>query len=246
MAAGQRPGGKHPAVVPARPATADRPGQGGQPSDRSKGDPEAPSDPPAPPLSGASGATTRGPRRGRPIPTVETEAALADRLHRSALAYLARFSAHRTALATVLTRRALTYAPTLPEAVRACVVAAEVERCAGVGLIDDQAWADARARRLLARGKPAAVVREDLIGRGLPAAVVDRAVVGLSETVGEDPDLAAARAFARRRRLGPYRRDPAIDPTKELAAFARAGFSYRVARAVIGEGTGKDRANDPG
>jgi len=53
----------------------------------------------------------------------------------------------------------------------------------------------------------------------------------LREEAG-DPDLAAACAFARRRRLGPYRRG-AGDRVKELAAFARAGFSRDAARAVL-------------
>ena len=46
------------------------------------------------------------------------------------------------------------------------------------------------------------------------------------------PDLAAACAFARRRRLGPFRR-AAADHARELGTFARAGFSRRVAEAVL-------------
>ena len=46
------------------------------------------------------------------------------------------------------------------------------------------------------------------------------------------PDLAAACSFARRRRLGPFRRT-AADHARELGAFARAGFSRRVAEAVL-------------
>jgi regulatory protein len=51
---------------------------------------------------------------------------------------------------------------------------------------------------------------------------------------GADPDLAAAAAFARRRRLGPFRTD--LRPREraaELAAFARAGFTRRTAEAVL-------------
>jgi regulatory protein len=52
---------------------------------------------------------------------------------------------------------------------------------------------------------------------------------------GADPDLAAACAFARRRRLGPFRRDPATpqDRSRALAAFARAGFGRRAAESVL-------------
>ena len=57
------------------------------------------------------------------------------------------------------------------------------------------------------------------------------AVSGL-RAAAPDPDLAAACAFARRRRLGPFRRS-AADHARELGSFARAGFSRRVAEAVL-------------
>ncbi|HZW47967.1 MAG TPA: regulatory protein RecX, partial [Microvirga sp.] len=50
----------------------------------------------------------------------------------------------------------------------------------------------------------------------------------------EDDEERAARAFARRRKLGPYRpgeRVPYRD--KDLAAMARAGFRFDVARSII-------------
>jgi regulatory protein len=50
-----------------------------------------------------------------------------------------------------------------------------------------------------------------------------------------DPDLAAGLAFARRRRLGPFR--PAAEREarrlKDLAALARQGFALELARRVI-------------
>jgi regulatory protein len=61
--------------------------------------------------------------------------------------------------------------------------------------------------------------------------VVAGAISGLRETAA-DPDLAAACAFARRRRLGAFRRAGA-NPARELAVFARAGFGRRVAEAVL-------------
>ena len=88
------------------------------------------------------------------------------------------------------------------------------------GLIADNVVGFARALR--AAGIP--------VG---PGAVID-ALNALRED-GADPDLAAACAFARRRRLGPFRRDPAIplDRDRALAAFARAGFARREAEAVL-------------
>ena len=62
-------------------------------------------------------------------------------------------------------------------------------------------------------------------------ATAPESVAALKLTLG----LAAACAFARRRRLGPYRRDGRgdRDREKELGAFARAGFSRAIAQAVL-------------
>jgi regulatory protein len=74
-------------------------------------------------------------------------------------------------------------------------------------------------------------MRARLAAKGVSTADVDEAVSGLRAAV-PDPDVAAACAFARRRRLGPFRRI-AADHARELGAFARAGFSRRVAEAVL-------------
>ena len=86
------------------------------------------------------------------------------------------------------------------------------------------------------RGSPeeaaaAAAMRARLTAKGVSAADVANAVSGV-QAAAPDPDLAAACTFARRRRLGPFRRATA-DHARELGAFARAGFSRRIAEAVL-------------
>jgi regulatory protein len=76
-----------------------------------------------------------------------------------------------------------------------------------------------------------------LAAKGVAAEDRAAALDALRETA-PDPDLAAACAFARRRRLGPYRRGPAhhktADRNRDLGSFARAGFGRREAEAVLG------------
>ncbi len=64
-----------------------------------------------------------------------------------------------------------------------------------------------------------------------------------------EPELAAALACARRRRLGPYRPPPARKSMrqKDLASLARAGFAYDVARRVVEAETAEEleRELDP-
>jgi regulatory protein len=99
------------------------------------------------------------------------------------------------------------------------------------GLLDDAAYAAGRVQSLHRRGGSLQAIRARLAAKGVAASDVAEAVSGL-RAAAPDPDLGAACAFARRRRLGPYRR-VAADQVRELGAFARAGFNRRVAEAVL-------------
>jgi regulatory protein len=155
-------------------------------------------------------------------------------LDRWALAYLGRFASSAENLRRVLLRRIRRRSPADPAAAAAAMplIDALLERYRGSGLLDDAAYAAQRAQSLNRRGESLAKIRARLAAKGVESAVTTDALSALREE-GPDPDLAAACAFARRRRLGPYRRG-AADPARELAAFARAGFSRRVAGLVLG------------
>jgi regulatory protein len=120
-----------------------------------------------------------------------------------------------------------------PEAAPAAValIDALVARYRESGLLDDAAYAAARVQSLHRRGESMRAMRARLTAKGVPAGDVTDAVSGLL-AAAPDPDLTAACVFARRRRLGPFRRT-AADHARELGAFARAGFSRRVAEAVL-------------
>ena len=109
-----------------------------------------------------------------------------------------------------------------------------VMRYVSSGLLDDKAYAETRARSLLARGNSQRIIRAKLYEKGLSADDVDNALVALEQDHA-DPEFAAAVKLARRRRLGPYA-DPgkrAERQEKDLATLARAGFSYDMAKRVI-------------
>jgi regulatory protein len=111
------------------------------------------------------------------------------------------------------------------------LIDALIERYRRAGLLDDAAYASARAASLHRRGESAAHIRARLIEKGVASALATEALSALSSE-GRDPELAAACAFARRRRLGPYRAG-AADRSRELAAFARAGFGRQIAEKVL-------------
>ena len=55
---------------------------------------------------------------------------------------------------------------------------------------------------------------------------------------GPSPDLVAAATYARKRRIGPYRRrDRGEQRQRDLARLARQGYSFEIARTVIDAAT---------
>jgi regulatory protein len=170
----------------------------------------------------------------------ETRAAAIDaaQIERWALAYLGRFASSAENLRRVLLRRVRRRLSDDREATTraAAVIDALVARYRASGLVDDAAYAAGRARARLRRGQSLKTIRAGLAAKGVAA---EDAAVAIDALRGDggDPDLAAAVAFARRRRLGPFRRAPAEGNDelrlKELGAFARAGFSRAVAEAVL-------------
>jgi regulatory protein len=151
-------------------------------------------------------------------------------LERWALGYLGRYASSAENLRRVLIRRARRHSPAAaPQA--GVLIEAIVTRYRESGLLDDAAYAAARVDSLHRRGDSLRAIRARLAAKGVPAEVAVDAVSGLRDRA-PDPDIAAACAFARRRRLGPFRR-AAADRRRELAAFARAGFSRRIAEAVL-------------
>ena len=180
----------------------------------------------------------RRPRRkkGRPRGPAEVTAAS---LEAAALRYLARYASSAANLRRILLARVARAARahgTGREA-GAALVEALVARLETAGLLDDAAYAEAKARSLHALGYPPPAIRARLAAKGVARRVTEDALARLAEET-RDAELAAACRYVRRRRLGPYRRpeDRAPRRDKDLAAMARAGFTLPVARRVLAAG----------
>lgn len=150
-----------------------------------------------------------------------------------ALGYAARYATTAAKLRRYLARKLQErqWTPSDPPDIEALVA-----RITGLGYVDDRAYATLKARELGARGFGQRRVRATLSAAGVSrddsAAVLDPD----DEAAPESPYVAAI-AFARRRRFGPFARDGAgADPARrnrELAAMARAGHDFDVARRVV-------------
>jgi regulatory protein len=156
------------------------------------------------------------------------------------MAHLARFAATEAGLLRVLARRVDRWARAAEAegqedvAARAAgaqqAAAAVAKRMAAQGAVDDAAFAASRARRLLRAGRSRRATLAHLRGKGVAA---ETAEAVLPE--GQASEFAAALAFCRRRRIGPFARDEAAPDgrLKALGALARAGFGRETAQRAL-------------
>lgn len=164
-------------------------------------------------------------------------------LHERALRYLERFPctvARMRQYLKKLTREAVKAEEIEPGEGEPWVESV-IARLTRVGLLDDAAYARGRAGALHRKGKSARAIQFDLRRKGVDAELIEAALDSRSEN-DVNPELEAAAALARRRRLGPYasaekRRDAR---QKHLASLARNGFSFDIARRVIDADTVED------
>lgn len=172
------------------------------------------------------------PRKKRRLPKPATAA----RLEKAALAHIDRYATSVANLRAVLMRRVERSARLhgTDRAEAAAWVDAIIAKLLDRRLLDDTAYAQMRANSLhrsgASRRKIAGMLRQKGVGRD----DIEAALAVLADEYG-DSDMVAACNYARRRRLGPYRPHAARADRRErdLAALARAGFGYDVARRVI-------------
>ena len=167
------------------------------------------------------------PRELRPIDAAQ--------LQELAIGYAARYATTAVKLQRYLERKLKERrwtpadAPDLP---------ALVARVVAAGFVDDRAFAAAKQRDLTARGFGLGRVKGALAAAGVSRDDVN-AVLDEGDRAPDVPPYnpyASAISFARRRRFGPFARDTGTDPARrnrDLAAMARAGHAFAVARSVL-------------
>ena len=152
-------------------------------------------------------------------------------LQRAAMAYLERYSSSAENLRRVLRRKVDKRCRLRGEdpAEFHEMIDEVVAKSLRSGLIDDTRYAEARVTNLRRRGGSARAIQAKLSAKG-----IDRSTIAAVLEGEEGDEETAARALARRRKLGPYRpgeRAPYRD--KDLAALARAGFRFDLAKAIV-------------
>jgi len=161
-------------------------------------------------------------------------------LQNAATFYLERYPATAEGLRRVLNRRVrkaeMAEAPVMDNVKQA--IETIVAKFVDAGVINDKEFAQTKARSLHRRGSSNRLTRRKLQLAGVDGETLDRAMVALDEELHTDPaarEWQAAVALARRRRLGPFRaeKDRKDKRLRDLAAMARSGFAFAVAKKVI-------------
>ncbi|MDE8350079.1 MAG: RecX family transcriptional regulator [Acidocella sp.] len=100
-----------------------------------------------------------------------------------------------------------------------------IARLKAANVLNDAAFAASRGKRLIREGKSRRYALAHLAAKGVAPAAAKAAVA-------DDPEreLAAACAYLRRKRAGPFGETPEL---KVLAAMARLGFAQEVARSAL-------------
>ena len=173
------------------------------------------------------GKTARTPRKARKIDP--------GYLERAALHYLERYASSSQNLRRVLlnkVRRAAREHETDVEAATGWIDTL-IARLLASKVIDDLVYARAKTQSLFRQGKPRLTIAKTLYAKGVARPEIDASLAALAEAE-PNGDLAAAIAYARKRRLGPFRTaDRDEKRQKDMAAMARRGFSGAIAGRVL-------------
>ncbi|RYZ07261.1 MAG: regulatory protein RecX [Myxococcales bacterium] len=179
-------------------------------------------------------------RSGRPSQKAKkaAEPLTRQKLEQAALAYLNRFDVSAAKLRQHLTQRARKAGG---DEQAAQWITELLERYLGSGVLDDARFARNLTSQLTARGKSSRAISQKLAMRGVPSEVAGELMAARKQDEPE-AELEAARAYARKRRLGPHRPEAerAEHRQKDLASLARQGFSFDTAQRALRVDAGGD------
>ncbi|KZK78570.1 Regulatory protein RecX [Pseudovibrio sp. W64] len=152
-------------------------------------------------------------------------------LRRAALHYLNRYSASEDSLRRVLKRKVDKRAREADEDPHEFYELIEpvVTFCRDHKFVDDLQFAQSKIRSATLKGKSSSRIKLELNAKGVSGDDIQTAF----DDENHD-DQRAAIAYAKRRRLGPWRTKPKEERRdKELGSLIRAGFPFSLAQKII-------------
>ena len=156
-----------------------------------------------------------------------------DYLHNAGLYYLQRFSASRQHFRTVLMRKVKKSCYEHKDQNYedcAALVEETVQKFERAGLLNDELYTQGVVNSLRRQGKSKKVIVMKLQTRGISQDLAAEKLEAVDSEKNGDADLIAAIMVTRKKKAGAFGNR---DPEKTLAALARAGFSYDIAKKAL-------------
>ena len=177
-------------------------------------------------------------KRGKPRAEKKPPKKITEKyLYNSGLAYLQRFPASTPHFRRIMGRkidRSCTYHKDQDREACQKMLDATVETLVRQGMLNDDAYLQGMVNSLRRRGQSTQAILSKLQQKGMGQEAILKAIRTHDEDRGsQNPDLAAAVMLMRRKRIGPFRKSPEGEKTKELASLARAGFGFDIAQKAL-------------
>ncbi len=162
-------------------------------------------------------------------------------LHNSGLYYLERFAASKAHFITVMSRKARkSCMHHKDQNYNECVTMVKqlADKFENLGLLNDAVYTNAQITSLRRKGLSRNAILQKMQTKGISRDKTVAVLATLDEEQHETTDDAerkAALTLARKRKIGPFfindRKEE--DPRKSMGIFARAGFSYDIAKSIL-------------
>jgi len=171
---------------------------------------------------------------------MRSDDAILKRLENKALHYLGQYASTEARLRQVLGRFAQRKMAEEEPARMAALIDKMVEDCRAKGYVNDQVFAEQKTASLRRGGSSRLQIKRKLYERGVDANLIDAAIDRHDDDQDHDPEVQAALIYARKRRLGPYRKPPIGQMEmkdgwrdRHYASLARAGFSAKTVGIIM-------------
>ncbi len=159
-------------------------------------------------------------------------------LYNSALAYLQRFPASTHRFRQVMNRkidRSCRHHTDLTREACRDMLDALVQKLTQMGLLNDPGYLKGMVSSLRRRGLSSSLITLKLSAQGLSQDDIKTALSDHAQSLDDhmNAELRAAIRYCARKRLGAFRTREPKSPDKELAALARQGYGFDMARAAL-------------
>ncbi|MGD9638807.1 MAG: regulatory protein RecX [Alphaproteobacteria bacterium] len=166
----------------------------------------------------------------------------AEKLQKIALFYLSRYEATEKSLKDVLKRRiekAKNNGIDVQNAENS--INNIISKMKEYNYLSDERYAENKVKELFAKGKSKKIIEQKLALKGIKSETISKVLSSLDDANNYNTDFIAAVNFARKKKIGPFRKKLLENSIKkELGKMARGGFDYETSKKIVLAATESD------